>query len=591
MDLTLKRYWGLMAQYLLPLWKQVLLLALLIFSSTVLQLVQPQILGQFIDTVTGEQTGHSLLGYALAFLGFGLLLQGIAVASTYLGETIGWQATNQLRADLARHCLRLDMTFHNVHTPGEMTERIDGDISNIAAFFSQLMLYLINNFLFLIGVFIILIREDWRISLAFAIYTVFALVSLNRVRNVSIPQWEATRAAAANLFGFLEEHLSGTEDIRSNGAEAYVMQNLFKLNEVRLNTDIHAQSVNSIIRVVIVCLEILGLIMAVVLCYFFYQDGRMTIGAVYLVIYYAHLIFGPLRSLSEVIEGLQESIAGINRVDELYAIKSRLKKVESPETLSNGPLSVEFDQVSFAYVADKPTLRQISFNLQPGQLLGLLGRTGSGKTTITRLLFRLYDPDTGTIRLGVNGESNRETLYDLQTIKLDDVRRSIGMVTQEVQLFSGTIRDNVAFFDKDIADERILNAIEAMNLSDWYMTLPEGLDTELGAHGGNLSAGEAQLLAMVRVFLKDPGLVILDEASSRLDLETERRLERALDKLLEHRTGIIIAHRLNTVQRVNAIAIIEEGQIKEYGHRVELANDPTSRFYQLLQTGLEEVLE
>jgi ATP-binding cassette subfamily B protein len=214
-------------------------------------------------------------------------------------------------------------------------------------------------------------------------------------------------------------------------------------------------------------------------------------------------------------------------------------------------------------------------------VLGLLGRTGSGKTTLARLIFRLYDPKAGCIE--VNNE-------DVRNAQLETLRRNIAIVTQDVQLFRASVRDNLTFFDRSICDEQILATLEELELGEWYRSLPQGLDTGLDTGSRSLSAGEAQLLAFTRVFLRNPGLIILDEASSRLDPATEQRLERAIDKLLRDRTAIIIAHRLGTVHRANEIMILESGSVAEYGDRQLLAADPGSRFYQLLQTGLEEVL-
>jgi ATP-binding cassette, subfamily B, bacterial len=229
----------------------------------------------------------------------------------------------------------------------------------------------------------------------------------------------------------------------------------------------------------------------------------------------------------------------------------------------------------------------VSFTLEAGKVLGVLGRTGSGKTTLTRLLFRLYDVDEGSITL--HGR-------DLRTAPLSDLRQHVGMVTQDVQLFEATVRDNLTLFrayDRSrppIADADILTAVDTLGLSDWLRSLPDGLDTVLKSGGQGLSAGQAQLLAFTRVFLRDPKLVVLDEASSRLDPATEHLLERAIDRLLAGRTAIIIAHRLRTVQRADDILILENGRLLEYGPRATLAQDPSSRFARLLQTGLEEAL-
>ena len=248
---------------------------------------------------------------------------------------------------------------------------------------------------------------------------------------------------------------------------------------------------------------------------------------------------------------------------------------------AGGALGLHFDHVDFSYSEEEQTLANVDFELVPGQVLGLLGRTGSGKTTIARLIFRLYDPQAGAIRL--NGTDIREPA-------LDALRSKVAMVTQDVQLFKASVRDNLTFFDRTIPDEAVEAALRDLGLWDWVESLPDGLDTVLESGGGGLSAGEAQLLAFTRVFLRDPGLVVLDEASSRLDPATEQLIERAVDRLFAGRTAIIIAHRLATVQRADRIMILENGRIAEQGDRAVLAADPDSRFSELLRTGLEEVL-
>jgi ABC-type multidrug transport system fused ATPase/permease subunit len=226
-------------------------------------------------------------------------------------------------------------------------------------------------------------------------------------------------------------------------------------------------------------------------------------------------------------------------------------------------------------------LDEVTFSLAPGKILGLLGRTGAGKTTIIRLLLRLYDPTAGAVRLdGV----------DLRLLRQADLRRHVGVVTQDVQLFRASVRDNLTFFDRSYPDERLLAALEEMGLGPWLRALPNGLDTRLSAGGDALSAGEAQLLAFTRVLLRDPGLVILDEASSRLDPATERRTQLAIERLMAGRTAIIIAHKLATVRHVDEIMILDGGRIVEHGPRAALAADPESRFAGLLRLGLEEVL-
>ena len=301
----------------------------------------------------------------------------------------------------------------------------------------------------------------------------------------------------------------------------------------------------------------------------------------FLFVTYTHILVRPMRELTMQVQELQKAGAGIGRVNELLAIQTKIKD-GAGVPVPSGPLNVEFDNVIFSYNDEEVVLQNVDFRLAPGKVLGLLGRTGSGKTTISRLLFRLYDPVYGSIRLGGT---------DLRDASLHQLRQRIGIVTQDVQLFRASVRDNLTFFDDSVPDERILEAIHDLGLGPWLAQLPEGLDTRIDSGGRGLSAGEAQLLAFTRVFLKDPGLVILDEASSRLDPVTEHRIERAIDKLLHQRSGIIVAHRLATVQRTaDEIMVIDHGKIVEHDSRARLAADPDSRFAQLLRTGLEEAL-
>jgi ATP-binding cassette, subfamily B, bacterial len=584
MELPFKRYWALLVQYLQPLRFKVALLALSIFSVIGLQLVNPQIIRYFLDTAAATSDTQPLFVAALIFLTASLLLQGINVAATYLGEDVGWLATNQLRADVTRHCLRLDMSFHNEHTPGTMIERIDGDIMDIAVFFSQFILKIVGNLLLILCILIVLVREDWRISAVLSVYVVVALGALIAMRQIAVPHWKAAREASADLFGFLEEKLASTEDTRASGAVAFVMRNLFKFNRLRLEKELKAGTVNIVLVAMWIGFYTLGQAIAFGVTYPLYRQGLLTIGTIYLVVYYTDLIFRPLREITAEIQNLQKAAAGLERVESLVQLQSKVVD-NGRSALPTGPLAVQFHDVTFGYNPDDPVLDNLSFQLQPGQVLGLLGRTGSGKTTITRLLFRLYEIQSGQICLGENGRAT-----NLRHTPLASLRQKIGLVTQDVQLFRATVRDNLTFFDRTISDEKILAVIEQLELWQWYDALPHGLDTELKSEGTSLSAGEAQLLAFTRVFLQNPGLIILDEASSRLDPATEQLIERAVDRLLQNRTGIIVAHRLQTVQRADVIMILENGRIREFGPYHHLAHDPGSRFYRLLQTGLDEVL-
>jgi ATP-binding cassette subfamily B protein len=384
----------------------------------------------------------------------------------------------------------------------------------------------------------------------------------------------------AEMFGFLEERLAGLDDIRANGAGGYVMRGLFGAVQTFYARARRAWLMRSTIWTITMGLFIVAHVLIFALGAYLYSVGAVTVGAVFLFYQYTEMLRAPLEQITRQMQELQKAGASLGRIRELYSERSAI--ADGPgEAPPPGPLSVEFDHVSFAYEADDPVLRDLSFRLEPGTVLGLLGRTGSGKTTLSRLLFRLTDPGAGAIRLGD---------VDTREPAVAALRRRVGVVTQAVQLFHASVRDNLTFFDPDIPDERILAVIDELGLRDWLARLPDGLDTPLAPGGAGLSAGEAQLLAFTRVFLKDPGLIVLDEASSRLDPATEQLIERAVDRLLAGRTGIIIAHRLATVQRADQILILEDGRIVEHGPRAALAADPASRFAHLLRTGLEEAL-
>jgi ATP-binding cassette subfamily B protein len=600
MRIPLRDYTRLLVQYLRPQWLAALALAALLLSSIGLQLANPQIMRTFLDTAQAGGALSTLLRSALLFIIVALAQQATSVAAAYFGESVGWTATNALRADLAQHCLRLDMSFHSAHTPGEMIERVDGDVMALTNFFSQFVIQVVGNGLLLAGILILLFQVDWRVGLVLSLFALVAILVLARFRDIAVPHWKAERQASAELFGFLEERLAGTEDIRANGAQAYVMRSFYRLMRELMRRSLKAALMVNILLNTTFFLFALGTAAAFALGAWLFQAQVLSIGTVYIIFFYTNMLERPIRQLTRQMETLQKAGAGLVRIQELLDTQPRIRDDGRGTRLPPGALAVEFQSVIFGYddghgsdmgsgdldgAAKEMVLRDLSFYLESGTVLGLLGRTGSGKTTLSRLLFRLYDPDEGVIYLGSDGH-----LADVRQVPLSDLRQRVGMVTQNIELFHATVRDNLTFFDHGIADESILQVIRDLGLWAWYETLPQGLDTELESGGGGLSAGEAQLLAFARIFLQDPGLVILDEASSRLDPATERLIERAVDRLIQGRTAIVIAHRLGTVQRSDEIVILQEGRIREHGRRAELASDPTSCFHRLLQTGLEEVL-
>ncbi len=616
--MLLYTYWELLATYLRPQRSRFALLGTLLTGSIALQLAGPQIIRTFIDTAQSGGGQPALLGAALLYVGATLAQRLVGLGTVSVGEQVGWGATNALRADLLQHLLRLELAFHGRRTPGELIERLDGDVTTLGNFFAQLVITVLGNALLVLGILALLLREDWRVGLGIGLYAGLTLAALALIQRIAVPRWAAARQAEAEQFGFIEERLHGTEDIRANGAVPAVLDRLRRLTQTRLVAHRSAALAGTLTTVGTNLLAALGYAAGLALAALLYSRGEASIGTAFLITAYVGLLASPLEAIRSQIEDLQQASASILRVGELRRHTPALAE-HVQTTLPAGPLAVAFDAVSFGYPeagglslegasrgtrtqepsaahgfarADLPApslqppaatlaLDHLSFQLRPGEVLGVLGHTGSGKTTLTRLLFRLYDPSGGAVRLSG---------CDLRGLALDDLRGRVGMVTQDVQLFQASVRDNLTFFHRSTDDERIRSVLAELGLGPWLAALPQGLDTPLLAGGHSLSAGQAQLLACARVFLKNPGLVILDEASSRLDPLSERLLERAFDRLLAGRTGIIIAHRLATVQRAGRILILEGGRAVEYGPRAELLADPDSRFARLMRTGLEEVL-
>jgi ATP-binding cassette, subfamily B, bacterial len=578
----LEGYRRLLATYLGPQRGRVALLGVLLLGTIGLDVVNPLVLRYYIDRAAARDLLVVLIAAAVVYLAVAAVIQAVTIASTYFAETVGWTATNALRVDLVRHCLRLDMRFHRKRTPGELIERVDGDVTQLADFFSQSLVLVLGNVLLVGGILLALFLTDWRIGLVLSAYVACVVVLVLRIRGVASQVWVRARQASAMLLGFLEERLGGLEDVRAVNAGAYVLDRHHRLSVDLLRSQRAARVRATLVFIAMHTVYLLAYGGGLALGGLLYLDGVVSIGTVYLVVAYLAAVYRPLDQLSGQIQSLQSATASAGRVGELLALEPRVTDGRGAP-LQAGPLSVELDGVSFAYAEDQePVLRDVSLRLEPGRLLGLLGRTGSGKTTLVGLVSRLHDPTAGTVRLGGR---------DVRELRLDDLRDRVGVVTQDVHLFAGTVRDNLALFDDRIGDDEISRAIDLLGLRDWFGRLPRGLDTPLDSRGANLSAGEAQLLGLTRLVLREPSVVLLDEPTSRLDVGTERLLDRALSALLRDRTGIIVAHRLSTVDRVDEILIMDAGRVQEHGLRAELAADSRSRFAELKQVGLTEVVQ
>lgn len=544
-----------------------------------LDLLGPQIQRRFIDGALAGAPLPELVRLAAGFLAIAVTVQALYVVANYLSADLAQIGTNRLREDLVAHVLRLDHGFHNAHTPGALIERIDGDVSILGNFLSRFLLEVVGSMLLLSGALALLWRIDWRIGATLVAFTAVTFVVLRRLMGAAARRWEADRAASADLFGFLEERLAATEDIRASGAVAHVMRRFFERSRTVWRRRVDATLVGSLSGSAPMALVGIGTVVGLGIGAWLYRQGDISVGTVYLIFSYSQLLLGPIDGLARQVQDLQRAGAAIGRVGDILTTPPRVRDPEHPVPLPPGGLGIAFDGVTFAYGDGPPVVDGVTLDVPAGTSLGLLGRTGSGKSTLTRLVFRLVDPAAGAVRLGG---------VDLRAVRLADLRQRVALVTQDVQLFHASVRDNVTLFAPSVPDDRVAAAVQAVGMGDWLAGLPDGLATPL-APGGGLSAGQAQLLALARVFLRAPDVVVLDEASSRLDPATEARLEAALDRLLAGRTVIVIAHRLATVRCVDAVAVLDAGRVVEHGPRAALAADPATRFARLLRSAEADV--
>ncbi|MEO8083045.1 MAG: ABC transporter ATP-binding protein [Ardenticatenales bacterium] len=617
-----------LTRYLLPLRSRAALLFVIMLVDISLDLVNPQLQRAFIDGAVGGVPAGDLVRLAAIFVGIAFVLQGLYVSAGLVSAELAQTATNRMREDLLEHVLSLDLAFHGRHTPGELIERIDGDVATLSNFLSRFLLELVGSTFLVVGVLFMLFRVDARIGGTMAAFVVLAIAIMRGVLHLAVPHWAAAREASAQLFGFLEERLSGTEDLRANGGVPYTLRRFFALSREIWRRNLRASLLGSATGGTSVLLLFIAMSISLAWAVVLVQAGTITIGTGWLLFSYSLQLDGPLSGIARQLGDLQQAGASITRIRALLDERSTL--VEPPPeratALPPGALTVDLVGVDFEYgdtgdtgdtgdagdtgaagaavdtaggvgerdedgdradagdddaAATKPpaTLSDVTLHVPAGGTLGLLGPSGSGKTTLSRLLLRLLDPTAGTVRLGG---------VDVRDVPLDDLRRRVAIVTQDVQLFNASLRDNLTLFDPTISDDAIRAALATLGLRAWVDALPDGLATVL-APGGGVSAGEAQLLAFARVFLGDPGLVVLDEASSRLDPATEARLTDAMTRLAAGRTVIVIAHRLATVQRLDAVCLLAGGRVIEHGPRAALAADGTSRYARLLAAGLEDL--
>jgi ABC-type multidrug transport system fused ATPase/permease subunit len=557
---------------------RVALMFLGLLLATAAGLAPPYLAGRAIDSgiLAGDLRALDLI--VVAFVAVSVIYALATYLQTYMVGWIGTRVLQDLRERVFTHIQSMSIGFFTRRSPGVLISRMTNDIEALNQLVTTGVVTMFSSTLTLVGVVVILLVLDVKLALiTFLTFPLLAIASLI-FRVVSAGAYKATRERIAAITAYLQESLSGVRVVRSFGQEPRHLDEMTALNEANREVNMKTVYLNASYFPAVEMLSVIGT--AVILLYGGSQaiDGAIQIGVIVAFVGYLNTFFEPIQQLSQLYTTYQQGMAALDKIFDLLETKPDM--VDAPGAIDPGELRGEIDLegVWFSYGeegesgADTWALQGVDLHVPPGQTLALVGATGAGKSTFAKLVARFYDPQKGTVR--VDG-------HDLRGVQQRALRRQLGIVPQEGFLFSGSVRENVAFGRPDASDEEIAAAIAAVGATEFVAALPEGLDTQIGERGIQLSAGQRQLVAFARALLAEPRILILDEATSNVDVRTEKTIERGLERLLHGRTAIVIAHRLSTIRRAGKIVVLEHGQIAEQGTHDELiaANGPYSKLY------------
>ncbi|MFZ0426879.1 MAG: ABC transporter ATP-binding protein [Acidobacteriota bacterium] len=548
-------------RYLRPYRWIVLLSVILLTTASSFRLVGPLLTEIAIDDhiVKGELGG--LTRIALFYLGILLLQFGISYIQTYLTNWTGQKIMLDLRMEIFRHIQRLDLSFFDRTPAGRIITRMTTDVDVLNELFTSGVVNIFGDLVSLFGIVILMLWLDWRLALVClaVIPLLFAatLIFKHKVRGT----YRRVRTAIARINAFLQETITGMSVVQIFVQEGRKAREFDERNREHLEANLASIFYYAVYYPVV---DVLGAVsIALIIWYGGLQamEGTLTLGILVAFIQYAERFYKPISDLSEKFNILQSAMASSERIFDLLATTPQIQSPRSPATLPRVGGEIEFRNVNFSYKPGAPILKNINLRVRPGEKIAVVGATGAGKSTLINLLCRFYDVDQGQILLdGI----------DIRDMQLEQLRRSVAVVLQDVFLFSASVEENVGLWAHSISRDRVRAAARQVHAERFVQHLPDGYATRVSERGSSLSVGQRQLLSFARALAHDPTILILDEATSSVDTETEVFIQDALNRLLEHHTSLIIAHRLSTIQRCDRIVVLHKGEIQEEGTHAAL---------------------
>ncbi|MCM3272929.1 ABC transporter ATP-binding protein [Paenibacillus elgii] len=537
-------------------WPLILLAGAAIVGISVLEFWIPQFTKVVIDQLIPNRRYDALLEIGSCIVGAALLLGVFRFCSSYMMTLVSQRAILRLRNKLYRHTLSLDLKFFERNRTGDLMTRLTGDVNQLQELVSADTLSIAADFFAFIAVCGYLLYVDWELALLLMGTFPFLFYTSRFFSGRIKPAYRTVRQSSAELSNHLQDTLSGIRMIKSFANEHEEAQRFAGWSEQNRNATVAASRLSALFSPIIDVLNSIG--MALVLLFGAWQAmrGWLTVGDIVAFLAYLRLLQGPIRSFSRMVSRIQQSAAAYERIHEVLMTLPEIRNKDNAVALPAIRGDIFFDDVDFAYEANVPVLQNFHLRIRANQVTALVGSSGSGKSTVAHLIARLYDVQKGVIF--IDG-------HPLDEVTLESLRRQIGIVSQDVILLNGTIRDNIAYGKPDASPEEIEAAARAANAQEFIEAFPDGYDTLIGERGVKLSGGQKQRLSIARALLKNPRLIILDEATAALDTESEQLIQKALSRLLPGRTCLVIAHRLSTIQHADRIVVLEKGQVVETG--------------------------